>query len=350
MKLLVRTISTSIVFALGTFAAWLAANPSNGSASLTPAEVREAPAPEWRHPDWFPDDTFLDGLPALSERGPRRGPSIRAASAIVYDVDAGEVLYEKNADDIRPIASLTKVVSALALMSTAPDLDTAFCIGPQHYPTRSGARSHLSTGDCLWGWDVLGAALVASDNRGAYGLVSTSGLDMDDFLVRMNEVASELGMNSSSFTDPSGLEDENLSTARDMARATLAAAAHPVLSVVASSPWWDVLRTDRPPRRLFTTNRLIARTDLDFDAAKTGYTDTARYCYTGAFTTSNGRHLVVTLLGAEGKQTRWADVNRILKWLGEKDQEVTVDSGQSRPKATRHRSSSRSKGKRRSRR
>lgn len=342
MKLLVRVVSTKVFLAVAGVAVWVGTRPSSGSASIfrgggNPEPVASPSAevePDWMAPEWFPEDTWLDALPAMAAHGPRKGPQVRASEAFVFDVDAGEVLYEKNADDPRPVASLTKLVSSLALMSTAPDLESWVCIGPQHYPTRSGARSRLSTGDCLQGWDVLGGALVASDNRAAYALSTISGMDLDPFIVRMNEVANDLGMGNSTFTDPSGLEDENLSTARDMARATLAVGAHPVLSTVASAPFWDILKVDHPPRRLFTTNRLIAREDLTFHAAKTGYTDTARYCFSTLFETRAGRRLVITLIGAEGKATRWADVSRILTWVGEVggSEQVTEDTGRPPPR------------------
>lgn len=273
--------------------------------------------PVWHRPTWFPDVTDVEAVGYMS--GPARGgrgPALRSRSVFVYDLDAGEVLVDKNADVVRPVASLTKLVSSLALMSAEPNLDTELCVGAAQYPTRSGARSRLSTGDCVGGWDVLGAALVASDNRAAYALAAVADLDMDDFVAQMNQVSADLGMDHSSWSDPSGLEDENLSTARDIARATVAVAAHPVLAPVATAPYWDLYRSNKgAPRRLFTTDRLSGREDITVLAAKTGYTDTARYCFSTVVQTRDGRRLVITLLGAEGKLSRWADVDRILGWV-----------------------------------
>jgi D-alanyl-D-alanine endopeptidase (penicillin-binding protein 7) len=282
-------------------------------------EVAPAAAPYVLAPGWFPgqpDD--LHALSAMDGAPTRAAPTLRARSAFVYDLDAGEVLVDRNADVVRPVASLTKVVSALTLASTRASLDNGFCVSAAQYPTRSGATSRLSTGDCLTGWDTLGAALVASDNRGAYGMAAVADMDVDTFVEAMNGVSADLGMDRSSWSDPSGLEDENLSTARDMARATIALASHPVLAPVASAPFWDLHRANRSgARRLFSTTRIIDRPDLEVLAAKTGYTDTARYCFTTALQTAGGRRLVITLLGAEGKMTRWADVERILDWADE---------------------------------
>lgn len=284
-----------------------------GEADLALAVI---PPAEWLPPAWFPPGEQILVLGALDAAGPSIGPSVRSRSAVVVDIDSGEVLYEKNADTPRPVASLTKMVAALALASAESDLDREFCIGPEQYPTRSGARSRLSTGDCLTGWDVLGAALVASDNRAALGMAAAADMHLEEFVGRMNRVSTELGMTRSSWADPSGLDDENLSTARDLAKATIAVASHPVLSPVASAPHWDIWRSNRTTaRRLFTTDRMAAREDLQVEAAKTGYTDTAGYCFTTVLRTESGRHLAVTLLGADGKLTRWADMGRILSWV-----------------------------------
>ena len=168
-----------------------ASRPSAARAVAASAQVASSPATwlepvvdgrPWTRPDWYPDVLDVQALPALDEPGPREGPSVRARSAVVFDIDQGRILFEKNADNVRPVASITKLVSALALASLEPDLDVPFCIGAEQYPTRSGATSRLSTGDCLAGWDVLGAALVASDNRAAYGLAAAGGADIETFV------------------------------------------------------------------------------------------------------------------------------------------------------------------------
>ncbi len=294
------------------------------SDQYSPAD--RAPGEAWSVPSWFIGNTDIHALVAMDGRGAASGPSsVRSRSVFVYDLDREEVLYARGADTVRPVASITKLISALAFVSASPDLDREVCIGAEQYPTRSGARSHLSTGDCITGWDALGAALVASDNRGAYALAAAAGMGVDSFIERMNQVSADLGLEQSSWADPSGLEDENLSTARDIARATVAVASHPLLAQVASAQMWDVHRSNKAnPRRLYSTDRLGAREDLIVHTAKTGYTDTARYCFTTLVETRSGQRLVVTLLGAEGKLTRWADVDRVLRWADGNDDEDGV--------------------------
>jgi D-alanyl-D-alanine endopeptidase (penicillin-binding protein 7) len=292
-------------------AIWALRQPSSAAVDRQVSSLRGR---DWLPPAWLPGDEAL-AIEALDRRGPSEGPSLRARSALVFDLDRHEVLFEKRADDRRPVASLTKMVSALALVASEPDLDGYVCIDAEEYPSRSGAVSRMRTGDCLTGWEVLGAAMVSSDNRAAYAMAEAAGLSVLDFVGRMNEVSLALRMDQSSWTEPSGLEDEDISTARDMARATIALAAHPDLAMVSSAPSWDISRKDAELRRLFTTNKLIERPDLVVEAAKTGFSETADYCFSTLVQTRSGRRLVVTVLGADGKMSRFRDVDRVLDWV-----------------------------------
>ena len=283
--------------------------------------VEDAQGGPWSPPSWFPEESrddlwALDGM--SGHAAPGDGPTVRAAAAFVYDVDAGVVLYEKHADDRRPAASLTKVLSGLTALSENPDLSREICIDPSQWPGWPGAHSYLNTGTCTTGWDLLGAALVASDNRAAFAFAPISGLPFQPFVSHMNEIAADLGMDQSSFVDPAGVDDNNLSTARDLSRAILAASLHPVLGPVASAPTWDISETRREhSRRLFSTNRLADQENLEFLAAKTGYTDTARYCFAAVVRTESGRRVALAVLGAPNVRTRWADVRRIVDWVEE---------------------------------
>ncbi|MCB9764999.1 MAG: D-alanyl-D-alanine carboxypeptidase [Alphaproteobacteria bacterium] len=286
---------------------------------------RPAPSPPapWRAPDWHPYPEGLAALPDMEGHAQRSSPRLRARAAFVYDLDADEIIVDRASDDRRPVASLTKLVSSLALASEDADLDAVHCVDKRFWPNRSGARSKLSTGECYTGWDLLGAALVSSDNRGAFGLQVTSGLPYGAFVERMDAVSEDLVMTQSSWADPSGLEDDNLSTARDMARAAVAVAAHPTLSIAASAPFWRIgrvldaeTRSLRTPatRTLFSTDRLVGRSDMQVLAGKTGYTDTAGYCFAGVVQSPGGRTLALAVLGAGRSAWRWQDVSKLIRF------------------------------------
>lgn len=342
-KLVRRVIATGIVLGLSAMTAGVALEPAhaeadagsperaswlaelslqgNISALSAPADRPPIwrPAPDWEPPTWHPEGDrlrALDGVDGEPVDTGRRAPRLSARSAFAYDLDSGEVLLSVRADERWPVASLTKLVSALAAATESPDLERVHCVDARWYPTRNGAFSKFSTGECYRGWDLLGSMLVASDNRGAYGMQVASGLAYDDFIARMNQVAADLGMSSSSFSDPSGLEDDNLSTARDMARAVVAAAYHPVVSVAANARSWETDRMDAPGgRTLNTTNRLAHRGDVEVLAAKTGYTDTARYCYTALVRTESGRRVAFSVIGANRSSQRWSDARKILDFV-----------------------------------
>lgn len=274
----------------------------------------------WTPPTWFPEAEAealwalegMDGAPVAQGSAPR----LRSKSAFVYDLDSGEVLMAKAPDTRRPVASLTKVVTALTLGAESPDLDAELCMDGSSRPGWPGAVSRIRTGTCTQGWDLLGAALVRSDNGAAMALAEVSGLPYGVFIDRMNEVVSDLGMSQSTFSDPSGVEDNNLSTARDMTRAAVAAAAHPVVAPAINAPWWEVTDHSRDrKRRVRTTNKLIDRSGTEVLAGKTGYTDTARHCFTGVFRTRDGRRVAITTLGAYRGHQRWSDVRSLLRWV-----------------------------------
>jgi D-alanyl-D-alanine carboxypeptidase len=277
-------------------------------AEMAPA----SPAPAWAPPAWHPGDLSMlvavDG-PVVATTG--KAPKVRAPSGILFDLDRGEVLWARNADTPRTVASVTKLFSALALVSDQPDLDAKHCVTLEQWPSRPGARSKFETGSCHTGWEYLGAALVASDNRGAFTFPAIAEETYDTFITRMNDVAADLGASGASFVDPAGLEDENTASARDVLKAVLAASAHPELSIVASASEWQ-LDTDRGTRKLGTTNRLDGR--YETLAAKTGYTDTAHYCFTTVVETRSGRHLAAAVLGSPTNSARFADVKALLDW------------------------------------
>ncbi len=275
---------------------------------------------EWVPPSWYPQAS-VEEMWALSqlekEAAFTKGPKLHSRAALVFDVDRGEVLYEKNADSRWPVASLTKVVSALALAAEEVSLDRlseSYCLDRSIKPGLPGATTRFKAGRCTSGWDLLGSALVSSDNGGAFALPKIADLPPGVFVDRMNTVASDLNMTDSEFADPAGVGDENLSTARDITRATIAAAFHPTISIPVSAPSWYTQHDENSyAYRRFSTNRMSHNPKIEVLAAKTGYTDTARSCFTTVFR-KNGRTLAITTLGAYSSGRRWKDVRKLTDW------------------------------------
>ena len=134
-------------------------------AAVLPPEPDAVPLP-WTPPEWFPEAQAeaLHAVDHIAQSPNRIGPDLklRSRSVFVYDLEAGQALLAKNADDRRPVASLTKVISALTVASESPDLDQEHCLDMSSRPSWPGAVSRLRTGTCTSGWDLLGAALVLS--------------------------------------------------------------------------------------------------------------------------------------------------------------------------------------------
>ena len=299
----------------GVQATFIVHAPAEAALEPEPTQVVE---PVWSPPTWFPegvrDELWVLGNMDSEPKHSTAPMRLYSKAAFVYDVDSGRVLLAHAADERRPVASLTKLVSALTVMSESPDLEREICLDNSMRPSWPGAVTRLRYGACTTGWDLLGAALVRSDNGAALALSDTANLPLSAFILRMNDVAQDLNMNLSTFSDPSGVWDENLSTARDMTRAAVATALHPTLSPVASAPYWDVEYDTGRTKRMLTTNKLIGNKNLDILAAKTGYTDTARHCFTTVVRTDDGRTLAMTTLGARRSRYRWSDVRSLLRW------------------------------------
>ncbi len=280
--------------------------PTHATIALVPK--LDAPLP----PSWLDKDAMwllpqLDGAPEAS-----RGPNVRALGAIVADLDRGEVLWARKPDAPVPVASLTKMLSALTLVSVdpSPDLQRTWCVTPELWPPKPGARSSFETGVCHEGWDFLGAALVHSDNRGAMALPWLAGLPYGMFIDAMNDTAADLGVHGH-WEDPTGLGNENRASPRDMLKIVVALAEHPWLPTIASSPAWEITR-DHGTQFLGTTNRLLGR--YETIAAKTGYTDDAHYCYAAVVRTEAGAHLAVVVLASPTTGARFDDAERMIAW------------------------------------
>jgi D-alanyl-D-alanine endopeptidase (penicillin-binding protein 7) len=269
-----------------------------------PDAVPFPPIAPWAPPDWHPAREALAVLEDLDGTAPDGRRGIRSRAGILADLDAGVVLWARDADTPRPVASITKLISALALASFGGDLDRTICVDAELWTARPGARSRFETGACHSGWDFVGAALVASDNRGAWAMPRLADRTLDEFVDRMVELSADLRLRDATWVDPTGIEDEDAASPRDVLKAATAVALHPALASIASAPVWSL-----DARALTSTNRLAG--EFDFLAAKTGYTDASGYCFT-AIADVDGRRLGLALLGAPTDAARFADARALL--------------------------------------
>jgi len=237
--------------------------------------------------------------------------------ALVMDERDGVMLYGRAIDTPRPIASLTKLMTALVVLESDLPLEAPIAITTDDRDRLKGSHSRLHIGAILTRDDLLRAALSASDNRAAAALGRTATGGTEAFVAAMNAKALALGMTNTRFADASGLNPRNVSTARDLLKLLEAARAQPRMHAFTTSGelWVTDLATGRAIEFL-NTNRLVRHGQDDWGIAlsKTGYTADAGNCLVMRVTVA-GRPLSIVLLNSWGKASKYGDAQRIRDWL-----------------------------------
>ena len=241
-------------------------------------------------------------------------PDVQSRSAIVLDASSGEEIFGKDADEIRPIASTTKIFVALAVRKKL-DLDgwTVISKSDAKYAA-GGARTRLDIGQKFRNKDLLRAMLIASDNRAPTALGRAAGLSPDDLVSAMSQVAKDLHLKKTKLVDPTGLRG-NVSTAREMAIALRAALTDDTIAEIMRQDSADVVSKDHYAKiHYVSTNQPLVIGKWDITGGKTGYTKPAGYCFIAGARIDH-RAVVMAFLGADGKFTRFDDFNRVASWI-----------------------------------
>lgn len=238
---------------------------------------------------------------------------------MVMDAQTGKVIYEKNADTPRPIASISKVMTAVIVMESGADMNEMLTIHSLDFkaPKKSGS-DRLRVGDQLTRNDMLLMTLMKSENPAAKALARTDPQGYDAFIAKMNQKARELGMTQTKFYDPSGLDSRNVASPRDLAILTSYAARQHLISRFSTMPrhnfWVNNLTSGSRTVPARSTNYMVRDGLFNLGLSKTGYIREAGKCLV-VQTNLNNRPTVVVLLGANDTQTRWKDAETILKTL-----------------------------------
>jgi len=241
--------------------------------------------------------------------GPAARPDVRSSAALVVDANDSSVLFARHADAAVPIASITKLMTALVVLEGRQRLDETLTITAAD----QGAGSRLHVGTRLTRGDLLHLALMSSENRAAHALGRNYPGGLTAFVRAMNKRAQALGMTRSRFADPTGLSSGNVATAQDLVRLVKAASAEPLIRRYSTDERHTVVAGKRA-LEFRNTNTLVAKPDWDIAVQKTGYTLAAGQCLV-MNTVIEGRSVVIVLLNSFGKYTRVADARRIRKWM-----------------------------------
>ena len=247
-------------------------------------------------------------------------PDVRAAAAIIYNPETGDVVWEENSQNKRSIASITKVMTAAVVLEDSPDLTREVVI--QRSDVFRANHTYLRARDRVTIDDLLHLSLIASDNAAARALARTSPEGTDGFIDRMNEKAVELGLDSTSYADPSGLDPENISSAYDMARLIAFAASDERIASVMRKAHHTV-RTNRRKISIHSTNQLVMKGDVDVRGGKTGFISKAGYCLATLLRLpQTGQQFAVVVLGARSNVGRFWETRHLFNWVTNKAQEV----------------------------
>jgi len=283
-----------------------AAEPDAASDDDTAREAARLAAAEAagtleEHPDHMPDD----------------GPWLRSYGAYVVDRDSGEVIVSKRADRPRTMASIAKLMGALAYLSTEPDLDAEITITRQDVYSPTFTKSPLQTHSRYRAEDLLWHALLESDNRAIAALARSTGLSAEEFGALMNEIAADLGLVHSTFVEPTGINGDNRTTPYEAGVLLEAALAHPLLGEIIGHERHEFPRLDRNRTHVAHSSNMLMRMDhWKVVGSKTGYTCLAGSCLV-MVAEVEGRNLRMSFMGHPDLEMRFNDAGEIRWWLVE---------------------------------
>jgi D-alanyl-D-alanine endopeptidase (penicillin-binding protein 7) len=246
---------------------------------------------------------------------------LRSSVAMVIDQQTGETLYQKNADAVLPIASITKVMTAMVVLDAALPMDEMLDVTEADRDTERHSGSRLPMGTKLSRAEMMQLALMSSENRAASALGRHFPGGLPAFVSAMNAKATAIGMSDSRFDDPTGLSSGNVSNARDLARMVRAAHGYPLIRQYSTA---TDLSVDTGYRQVTfrSTNRLIDDPNWDIGMQKTGYISEAGKCLV-LQARIDSRPVIIVLLDATATQWRFSDAQRLRRWVAENPRDTT---------------------------
>jgi D-alanyl-D-alanine endopeptidase (penicillin-binding protein 7) len=241
-------------------------------------------------------------------------PGLHSASAIVLDAQ-GNIIYGKDVNTVRPIASITKLMTAMVVLDSKLSLNEKITVTKADRDLLRQTGSRLDFGATLSRREMVLLALMASENRAATALGRNYPGGTEQFVVAMNQKARELGMSNSQFADPAGLDAHNVSTASDLAKMINAAERYALITEATTTTKMEVRPfKSRGPLTYGNTNRLLKNKSWDIELSKTGYINEAGRCLVMQ-ANIEGEEVSIVLLNSFGKLTPFGDSNRLRKWM-----------------------------------
>jgi len=239
--------------------------------------------------------------------------SLKSNEALVIDQATSQVLFEKNSTVPLPIASLTKLMTALIVVEARQDMDEVLEVTTDDIDHIKNSSSRLRVGSRMTRTDMLHIALMSSENRAASALGRNYPGGVQAFVAAMNAKAKELGMFDTHYVEPTGLSSENVASARDLAKLVVAAYRHPLIREYSTDSRYTV-NPGGYKLQYISSNRLVLHSNWDIGLQKTGFINEAGHCLVMQSKIQN-RPVVMVFLDSRGKYSRFADANRVRDWM-----------------------------------
>jgi D-alanyl-D-alanine endopeptidase (penicillin-binding protein 7) len=240
--------------------------------------------------------------------------SVKSSAALVIGLDDGSTLYAKNTKAVVPIASITKLMTAMVVLDAGLPLDERVVIETADLDFLKHTHSRLGVGTGLSRAEMLQLALMSSENRAAAALGRAYPGGSEAFIAAMNRKAVELGMFNTRFVDPTGLSSENVSTAEDLVKMVKSAYQYPMIRASTTAQAHEVASLTGRSLQYRNSNGLVKNPTWEIGLSKTGYINEAGRCLVMQAIIA-ARPVVIVLLDSWGKHTRIGDANRIKKWM-----------------------------------
>ncbi len=240
-------------------------------------------------------------------------PKLKSSSVLIIDQSDSTVLYSRRADVPAPIASITKLMTALVVLDAKQSLTERLEITQAETDLPRGGASRLAVGTVLSRGDLMHLALMSSENRAAHALGVNYPGGLPALVTAMNRKAAALGMTGAHFVDPTGLSSDNVASPEDLSKLVIAAAHNPTIREYSTDQRYTVA-VRRHLVEFRNTDNLVANPDWNIIVQKTGYITEAGKCLVME-AVIEGRNVVIVLLDSVGKLTRVADAKRVKSWM-----------------------------------
>ncbi len=239
--------------------------------------------------------------------------ALKSNAAFVIDQATSHVLFEKNANHALPIASLTKLMTAMIVVEARQNMDEVLEVTSDDIDREKNSSSRLRVGSRMSRSDMLHIALMSSENRAASALGRNYPGGLPAFVAAMNAKARALGMKDARFVDSTGLSSQNVASARDLAKLVVAAYQYPIIRDYSTDPKYTV-DAGNYHLNYQNSNRLVMNPGWEIGLQKTGYISEAGRCLVMQASVE-GRPVIMVFLDSKGKESRLADAGRVRKWL-----------------------------------